>query len=224
MTLRFLLLLACTFSLFAAGESLRYSISWSTGLSLGEASFSTDNLDAQSAAQRKLEFRLEASIPGFAVVDEFKSLTSGAYCSAQFDKNLQHGKRNTKETLSFDQAAKKLERKTEKGGKSEIAISDCAKDALAWIYFFRQELRNGRLPAPGPAYFGAAYQLDIKHAGVTNIPIGGAQEQADRFQVNIKGPASQHSIEVFIGKDAARTPLLFKVPLPLGSFNMEILR
>lgn len=224
MTFRFLLILASTSALFAASESLRYSINWSTGLSLGEASLTTDNIDAQSAAQRKMEFRLEASIPGFAVIDEFKSLTNGGYCSAQFDKSLQHGKRTTKETLSFDQTSKKLERKTDKGGKSEMVIADCAKDALSWVYFLRQELRNGRLPAPGPAYFGAAYQLDIKHAGATNIAVGGAQEQADRFQVNIKGPASQHSIEVFIGKDAARTPLLFKVPLPLGSFNMEILR
>lgn len=224
MTFRCYLLLAFASTLFGASESLRYSINWSTGLSLGEASLSSDNIDSQSAAARKMEFRLEASIPGFAVLDEFRSLASGAYCSTQFHKSIQHGKRSTKETLSFDQTARKLERKTEKGGRSEAAIADCAKDALAWVYFLRQELRNGRLPAPGPAYFGAAYQLDFKHAGTITLPIGGAQEAADRFQVNIKGPASQHSIEVFIGKDAARTPLLFKVPLPLGSFNMEILR
>ncbi len=210
--------------MLAAGESLRYSINWSTGLSLGEASLTSDNIDPASAAARKMELRLEASIPGFAVLDEFRSLTSGGYCSTQFEKSFQHGKKTSKETLVFDQAGLKLERKTDKGGKSEAAIPSCAKDALAWIYFLRHELRNGRLPAPGPAYFGAAYQVDIKHLGATNIAIGGAQEQADRFQVNIKGPASQHSIEIFTGKDAARTPLLFKVPLPLGSFNMELLR
>lgn len=224
MTFRCYLLLAFASTLFGASESLRYSINWSTGLSLGEASLSSDNIDPQSAAARKMEFRLEASIPGFAVLDEFQSLASGAYCSAKFQKSIQHGKRSTKETLSFDQTTRKLERKTEKGGKSEAAIGDCAKDALAWVYFLRQELRNGRLPAPGPAYFGAAYQLEFKHTGTITLPIGGAQEAADRFQVNIRGPASQHSIEVFIGKDAARTPLLFKVPLTLGSFNMEILR
>jgi hypothetical protein len=224
MIFRFVSLLCCAFSVFAAGESLRYSINWSTGLSLGEASLTSDNIDPASAAPRKMELRLEASIPGFAVLDEFRSVASGSYCSTQFEKSFQHGKKMSKETLVFDQAGLRLERKTDKGGKSESAIASCAKDALAWIYFLRHELRNGRLPAPGPAYFGAAYQLDFKHLGTANVPIGGAPEQADRFQVNIKGPASQHSIEIFIGKDAARTPLLFKAPLPLGSFNMELLR
>jgi hypothetical protein len=183
-----------------------------------------DNLDPKTAAGRKFEFRLEASIPGFAVSDEVRSISSAAFCSATAEKNLQHGKRISKETLSFDAASKKLERKTDKGGKSEVPVIDCAKDALAWLYFLRNELRNGRLPAPGPVYFGAAYQVDIKHSGPSSLTIAGAREEADKFQVNIKGPASQHSLELFVARDAARTPLLFRLPLPIGSFSMELLR
>jgi hypothetical protein len=208
----------------AANETLRYSVNWPTGLSLGEATMSTDNIDAASAANRSLEFRLEASIPGFAVVDEVKSLVSGAYCLARAEKNLQHGKRVSRETLKVEKDGRSVERQTDKGGKSVVAVGDCPKDALGFIYWLRSELRQGRLPAPGPVAFGAVYEIEMRHAGVTTLNLGAGREEADKFQVFIKGPASRNAIELFVGKDSARTPLLFRVPLVLGAFTMELLR
>jgi hypothetical protein len=210
--------------LSAASETLRYSVNWPTGLSLGEASLSADNLDPQSAAKRSLEFRLEASIPGFAVVDEVKSLVSAAFCAENVEKRLQHGAKKSLETLRFDPAQNKMERRTERGGSSHMPVGTCPKDALGFIYFLRNEVRQGRLPGPGPVYFGAAYQLTIKYVGVENLTIGAAREAADKFVIAIQGPASQNSLELFLAKDAVRTPLLFRVPLVLGAFSMELLR
>ena len=38
------------------------------------------------------------------------------------------------------------------------------------------------------------------------------------------GPASSIKFEMYFARDAARTPLLIKVPLQMGTFAMEIVR
>jgi hypothetical protein len=48
--------------------------------------------------------------------------------------------------------------------------------------------------------------------------------QADRFSARVKGPASEHSIEIYFARDPARTPVLVRVPFPLGIFSMELVR
>lgn len=220
----FLFLFSCPllFPLLAASETLRYSVNWPTGLPLGEASFTADNLDANSAAERKFEFHLEASIPTFSVVDDLSARVSPDYCAIALTKRIQHGKRKGEETLSFDRAASTMERKTKNGGSSRVAIENCAKDALGFVYFLRQELRQGRIPPPGKVYFGAAYQIAIAHQGTTKLNVKGTPSDVDRFQVTIVGPASRNQIEIYVARDTARTPVLFRVPLILGAFTMEI--
>jgi hypothetical protein len=214
--------LSLCFPLSAAQETLHYSVNWPTGLSLGEATLSTDNLDSSSPAERNSTLRLEASIPTYAVIDEFQSRTSPAHCAIEFRKNIQHGKRAGQETLTFDAAAGSLERKTEKGGSSRSTVPACAKDALGFLYFLRSELRASRIPPPQPVYFGAAYQITLQHAGTQRVMAKGAPVEADKFFVTIQGPASAHKIEIYFARDAARTPVLFRVPLPLGAFTMEL--
>ena len=206
-----------------ATETLRYNVNWPSGLSLGEATFTADNIDA-SAAARKFEFRLEASVPGFSVLDEVLSSNTSQYCATKVEKKLKHGPKSSMETLDFTSAPGKLQRKTEKGGKSEMEVGACSRDALGFLYFLRSELRAGRIPPSQPVYFGAAYQLTIKFAGTTTVSLNGANEAADRFQISIKGPASQNNFELFLGKDSARTPLLVRVPLPISSFSLELIR
>jgi hypothetical protein len=46
--------------------------------------------------------------------------------------------------------------------------------------------------------------------------------QADRVNISLHGPASELSFTVFFAQDAARTPVLFRVPLALGTFSMEL--
>jgi hypothetical protein len=40
----------------------------------------------------------------------------------------------------------------------------------------------------------------------------------------VKGPKSSFAFEMFFARDAARTPLLVRVPLSAGSFSMELVR
>jgi hypothetical protein len=46
----------------------------------------------------------------------------------------------------------------------------------------------------------------------------------DHVLVSIKGPKSDATAEIFFARDAARTPLLVKVPLSLGTVSVELVR
>ncbi|WP_031497634.1 DUF3108 domain-containing protein [Bryobacter aggregatus] len=218
----FAVILSCL-NLGAASETLRYNVNWPSGLSLGEATLIADNLDA-SAAGRRFELRLDASVPGFAVADEIISQAKPDYCSILLEKKLKHGSRKNNEKLEFKPDESIVERTTDKGGKSQMNIGNCGRDALAMVYFLRSELQQGRVPSAQTVFFGSAYQLTFKYLGATSVTIGSVAEQADKMQISIQGPASKNSLEIFFGRDPMRTPLLFRVPLVLGSFAMELQR
>ena len=210
-------------SMSGATETLRYNVNWPSGLSLGEASLITDNLDA-SAVTRKFELKLDASIPGFVVADEFRALAKADYCSIQLDKKLKHGARIAEERMDFKPEDGFVERKSAKGGSTKIPLNGCGRDALTLVYFLRSELKQGRLPGAQTVFFGASYQVTFKYLGATSVQLGSGSEPADRMQISIKGPASQNTVEIFFGRDALRTPLIFKVPLLLGTYSMELQR
>jgi hypothetical protein len=46
----------------------------------------------------------------------------------------------------------------------------------------------------------------------------------DKVVSNVKGPASTVEFEMYFARDPARTPLLVKLPLPIGSISMELVR
>jgi len=218
------LILPCfALTLGAATETLRYNVNWPSGLSLGEAVLTTDNLDS-SATHRKFQLNLDASIPGFAVVDEIISLTKPDYCAIQLDTKTKHGAKQRQERTLFKPEEGFAERKTVNGGTTKLPLNGCGRDALGFIYYLRNELKQGRIPGTQTIFFGATYQLSFKYAGASNVQLPSGPEQADKLEVLIQGPASKHSIEVFIGRDALRTPLIFRVPLPLGAFTMELQR
>ncbi len=223
MTPRWILLLLLAATLDGATETLRYNVNWPSGLSLGEATLTTDNIDA-SAASRKFELRLDASIPGFAVIDEITSLAKPDYCSIRLDTKLKHGSKIREERTEFKPEEGFAERQTMKGGKTKLPLNACGRDALTLIYYLRSELKQGRLPGAQTIYFGAAYQLSFKFGGSSNLQLGSGSEPADKLDIVIQGPASRHAIEVYFGRDPLRTPLIFRVPLPLGAFTMEIQR
>jgi len=223
MSIRWIPVFFSVLSLSAASETLLYNVNWPSGLSLGEATLKADNLDS-SAASRKFELVLEASIPGFAVRDEVRSLTKPDYCSLELTKKLKHGAKLREELTVFKPEEGFAERKTAKGGSAKIPVSGCPRDALAMIYYLRSELKQGRIPGGQSVFFGASYQLNFKYAGAMNVQLASGPEPADKLEVQIQGPASRHNIEIFFARDAERTPLIFKVPLPLGSFSMELQR
>lgn len=203
-----------------ASESLRYNVNWPSGLSLGEAQLSA----AKGGAGWSLSFQLDAGIPGFNVADRFRSSATEEFCSAKFEKDFAHGKRKSKETITFDAAHTTATRQTEGGGKSEMSTPSCARDALAFLFYARRELSQGRIPASQPVFYGSPYQIRLEYSGNQRIRVGESTVDADRMVANLKGPASEHSFEVFFARDTLRTPVLIRVPLALATFTMELVR
>jgi len=207
-------------------EQLRYSINWPSGLSLGEAQLgsSLQKTTAEAAPVLHLEFNLDAAVPGFVVTDRYRSEASPELCSVEFQRKAMHGQKKTDEKTTFDQHAGTATRETVGGGKSQFEISSCGRDALAFLYYLRRELSQGRIPPPQTVYFGGAYEIRLAFSGTQTIRLGEAQVEADRVTASVKGTASDISFDVFFLKDAARTPALVRLPLALGMFSMELVR
>jgi hypothetical protein len=206
-------------------ESLPYLINWPSGLSLGEAVLSSGRIKSADGEERfQMRLRLNVAIPGFIVMDEFRSETTAGYCSLVFDKSLSHGKKKTSEKIAFDQAKKTAERQTNGGGKSEIEVSPCAKDALAFLYYARRELKQGRIPSPQSVYYGSPYQVRLEYSGTQSLQMGDTKVEADKVTGTVKGPASSVKFEAYFARDAVRTPLQIRLPLPVGVLSMELSR
>lgn len=219
------LLLPCLALCAASGqESLRYSVNWPSGLSLGEARMDSRSITSgrDEGSKREHRFTLEASIPGFAILDQYRSLVSNANCSIEFEKSIQHGARKTVERTTFKPEEKLATRQTHDGGKSSIPIPTCAKDGLAFLYWVRSELVQGRLPANQTILFGATYQISLQLAGQQDVQLSQGRVPADRLQAKVKGPASETAFELYFSRDSSRKLLLAKVPLVLGSFSLEL--
>jgi hypothetical protein len=207
-------------------ETLHYTVSWASGLGLGEAHLTATRGKSpkKQDEQWAFEFALDAAVPGFAVTDRYHSTASVDLCSMTFDKEFTHGSRKSHERIEFDERAGVAKRDTPGAGKSEVAISQCARDALTFLYYARRELGQGRVPPHEDILFGGAYQVRLEYTGEQTIKVNDKKSESDRVITTLKGPASEISFEMFFARDAARTPLLIRVPLGLGTFSLELAR
>lgn len=208
-------------------ETLRYTINWPSGLSLGEAQLRASHTKpAQDTPERlHLEFDVDAAVPGFAVSDRYRSDAALDFCSAEFQRTSTHGQKKRDEKTTFDQQAGSATRETANGGgKTDLKTPQCAKDALTFLYFVRRELSQGRIPGPQTVFFGAPYDVRLEFKGTQSIRLGDSSVDADRVTTTVKGTASEISFDVFFLKDKSRTPALVRVPLSLGNFSMELVR
>jgi hypothetical protein len=201
-------------------ELLRYNVNWPSGLSLGEAQLTANVQDGTWS----YAFSMEAAVPGYVLREAAKATATGDFCSIELEKNATRGTRTVDETTTFDQKGFTAVRKTNKGGKTDLTIPACAKDALTFIFFLRRELASGRLPQVQNVYYGSAYQVRVAYAGVHTLRIGGENTEADRLTATIKGPGSTTTADFFFARDAVRTPLLIQTPLALGKFALELAR
>ncbi|HKW99873.1 MAG TPA: DUF3108 domain-containing protein [Bryobacteraceae bacterium] len=207
-------------------ETLRYAVNWPTGVSLGEARMTATRTRGSNGNSDEwtFEMSLDASVPGFTVADRYHATASPDLCSATFDKEFSHGAHKSHERITFDQHAGTAHRETVGAGKSDVDVSGCARDALTFLYFARRELGQGHIPPQEKILFGAPYQARLEYTGPQWIGANGKKSETDRVVATLKGPASEISFEIFFARDAARTPLLIRVPLSLGMFSMELAR
>ncbi len=209
------------FLLPASAQTLHYTINWPSGLSLGEATLTA----SASKEHSDSDLTIDASVPGFAVRDHYHSTSGPDLCSIQLDKSFTHGRHKAEERLTFDQQKNTVTRESlSGGGKSEISVSSCARDALAFLQFARRELAQGRLVPHQQIVFGATYQVRLEFTGQQAVKVGEERIDADRIVASIKGPATDLTVELFFARDPARTPVLAKVPVPIGTLTVERVR
>ena len=84
-----------------------------------------------------------------------------------------------------------------------IQAVDSVKVLLAEVLF---------MPAPGDAAF------------VELANVGDKAVDADRLTANIKGPASEFTIELLFARDEKRTPIRALIPVAIGKFTVEFSR
>ena len=81
---------------------------------------------------------------------------------------------------------------------------------MAFAYYARNELGQGRVPPPQEVYFGSPYSVRMEYGGAQSITLDKKTEVADRLTVAVRGPRSDFHFDVFYARDAARTPLLHR--------------
>jgi uncharacterized protein DUF3108 len=206
-----------------SNETLRYSINWPSGLSLGDATMTAN----RTGNQWGFEATLDAGVPGFTIRDKYRSTVEGDLCSTTLERDISHGGKKVREQTTFDQKKGTARRATvlpENGGESSFDIPACARDALAFVYFVRREMGQGRVAPPQKVFFGSAYSVRIEYTGAMTINIGNKPAVTDHVVVSCKGPKSDFSFEVFFARDAARTPLSIRIPVSVGTLSLELVR
>ena len=201
-------------------EDLNYTVNWPGGLSLGEA----HSHAKRAGLNWNFSFNLDAGIPGFDVRDVYRSDATPDFCSVSFDRLTTHGSRKVADKETIDRERRVAVRLTNSGGKSELAVPNCVKDALTYLFYAREELGQGRVPNPQQMLFGGLYQMNLSYAGAVMVTVSGKQEQSDEIACTVKGPNSIITFDMYFARDAARTPLLVKVPFAMGTFSMELIR
>jgi hypothetical protein len=204
-------------------ESLRYSIKWPSGLSLGDVTFTAH----KGGPGWNFAMAIDAGVPGFSISDRYRSSATVQLCSTELQRDISHGGLKTSERITFDQASRRGHRETvfpDGGGKSDFDLPACARDALTFLYFAREELGQGRVAPAQQVFLGGAYSVTLRYTGEATVRLEDKPSVADRVLVSVKGPKADISVEAYFARDAARTPLVVKVPLGIGTLSMELVR
>jgi len=200
-------------------ETLHFNVNWPSGLTLGEGELSS----APSNNGWKFSMKGEAGFPAFPITEGANSTATSDLCSVELTKDSIRGKRHTTEKTAFDASTLIATRTTvtNNGGKSEVRINACAKDAVTFLQFLRRELAAGRLPQPQQVFYGSPYQTRVQYVGTQQYRSQNQLIDADKLTAYIKGPATELTVELLFARDPARTPLLITVPVALGKFTVE---
>ena len=213
-------------------ETLRYNVNWPSGLSLGEAIVTANKATTNKATAGKpgaawsFELNLTVGIPGFPLADKYRSTGAATdLCSTELNREISHGSKKVTEKTTFDQTDGTAKRQTVSpagGGSSDLSFHGCGRDALAFWFFARRELGQGRVPPPETVFFGSGYSARLEYTGAQTIPVAEKQTVTDHLVAHVKGPASDFTFEIFYARDAARTPLLIKIPVTVGTISLEL--
>ena len=198
-------------------ETLRFSVNWPTGVSLGQGRMQARRIDG---GRWEFELALDASVPAITIADRYRSIATADLCSVEFERESIHGLKKSSETVTFAQDKGTARRATKGGGSSDLSLPECAKDALTFLYFTRREMGQGRVPPTGTIVMGGPYEIRLEYKGEERVQ----SAVSDRLAVAARGPSSNVTLDLLLARDAARTPLAARMPLAMGTFALELSR
>ena len=201
-------------------ETLNYNVSWPSGLSLGNVQVTS----RKSGPAWRFSLTIDAGVPGFAVKDSYNATATADLCSTIFERESRHGSRRAHERETIDSASGRVMRITVGGGEGSLTVPACTRDALTLLFFARRELGQGKVPPAQRFLFGGLYEMRMEYGGAEKIQLAGKLTDSDKVTCYIKGPSSDFQFEAFYARDAARTPLVIRVPLSTGRFSLELVR
>jgi hypothetical protein len=205
-------------SLFAGGETLRFKLLWPSGVGLGEAVLTVSTVQNQL----HLDMTVEADLPIQNISGKFSSVaTADGLCSIQYHRKMTEGSKVSEESIEFDQKAHQAKR-TVNGQTATLPVSECAKDPLAFLYYFRSELAQRRTAQANSIVMAPDKRLEISGGAMETITAGGRQRKAEKFSAAIRYPYSTKSFDVWFSTDGHWEPLLVRLPSPLAVFSAEI--
>lgn len=201
----------------AQAESLRYNLKWPSGLSLGEATF-TSNLTASGNLST---FDLDASLPAYTLQDRYTSSTSAQSCTIQFTRHTTHGQKKSNEQITVSPEGRITRETANGGGKTELPQASCPHDPLALLLALRRDYAQ---PAQS-VLFGQSYPVRFEAAQPETITLNEKSTAADKLICILTLPKSgDYRVELFFLKDSQHTPALIRAPFALGTFSMELVR
>ena len=205
-------------------ETLRYRVIWPGGQSLGDVTVSAQKTEDGWS----FDLSTTLTIPLVPIADKYHATAKGLdLCSVTLRRELSHGSKKVIEKTELDQKRNLAQRQTvvpAGGGTSELQLPTCGRDALTFQFLARREMGQGRVPPAGKVFFGSGYDVKTNYTGPLEIPVAGKATVTDHLDVTVKGPASEFALEIFYARDAARTPLLIKIPLSMGAVSLELVR
>lgn len=200
------------------GEKLVYKLLWPSGLSLGEAVIQA------SATGQEIHFTVavEAELPQHNISYSFSSTaTEEELCSLRFQQKINEGSQGWEESIEFDQQNRQAKR-TRGSQTNTISVPECARDPLAFLYYFRGQLAAAKPMASGTFHLGANFEVRFESAGQGTETVGGRQQPVEKFRVTYTGPNAEKTFELRVMTDSARRPVLVRVPFPLAVFTAEL--
>jgi hypothetical protein len=203
---------------FAGGETLRFKLLWPSGVGLGEAAL----IVSAGQSQLHLDMTIDADLPIEKISGKFSSVaTPDGLCSIQYHRKMTEGKKVSEESIEFDQKAHQAKR-TVNGQTATLSVSECAKDPLAFLYYFRSELAKRRTAQTASLVLAPDKHLEISGGSAETITAGGRQRKAEKFSAVIRYPYFTKSFDVWFSTDGHWEPLMVRLPSPLAVFSAEI--
>jgi len=202
----------------ASGETLKFKLSWPSGVSLGEAAMTV------TAGQKDLHFAMtiDAELPVYNLSGSVSSVaTRQGLCSIEYRRKIKEGAKTSEESIDFDQQTHQA-RRTLNGITASFPTPECARDPMTYLYYFRNQLAAGGQADPSTFFLGPERSIEVKPGGTESVPIQGTKRMAGRFSVTYQGTSSARTFEMWISADARREPVMVKLPSPLAIFTAEL--